>query len=696
MNFKLALLFFLLAGAAFAQNPNDCEYAIVICGNSSLGIEPNGIGFDEFTLPENHTPPCYSFDHHSIWFKFEFIGSGTFTFDLIPDNGLDDYDFAIFGPNVTCATLGHSIRCSSTNPENAGISAETGLNMTETDTMEGPGEDGNGYLKYIDAVAGEVYYLLVDRAVGSGPFSLFYTGTAQLPNAVTANQPNALLNCDSDGIPDERTNFNLELQNNTIIGDQTGVSVTYHINLNDASIGINPLASPYRNISNPQTIYARIERTNGCSDITSFDLEIGNPQLTMPEDVVLCSYHNSERYILDNIIPAVIGDATGYIFSYHNSEEDATSNINPIGSFVDFTSAPRRVFVRVTDQTDVDCFSITSFRGYINAIAVAGQPTNIVVCDINFNDTTLVNLSDKDLEILDGRDPLDFEILYFTSVADRLAGINNVSGNFQNTQNPQTLLVRFLERATGCFDYSQFRITVNPLPLPIFSEDSYIYCLNATESLAISVQSGFQNYVWNTGEEGRNLNRIYINAPGTYTVTVTNEFDCTNSVTVEVMPSDIATITNLEIIDFHAPDNSVTIFVEGPGDYEYALNNEVRFHNDNFFSGLKNGFHTVYVRDKNGCGTVSKEFLVLDYPRFFTPNNDGINDYWTIIGIDEIPDFKIYIFDRFGKMLKRIPPHSQGWDGTNLKGKKMPSSDYWFLIDLENRPKYRGHFTLKR
>lgn len=696
MNFKLSILFLLLGYFAISQNPNDCEYAIVICGDSSLGIEPDGIGFDEFSLPGNTVPTCYTFDHHNIWFKFEFIESGTFTFYLSPDNGLDDYDFAIFGPNVTCTTLGQAIRCSSTNPENAGIPADTGLNMTETDTEEGPGEHGNGYLKYIDALAGEVYYLLVDRAVGSGPFSIFYTGTAKLPNAVEAHQASNLIQCDSDGRPDGQTSFNLESQTNTIKGNQTDVVVTYHESLNDASIGINPLSSPYTNISNPQTIYARIKRTNGCSDITTFQLEIGNPLLLSPQDVILCSYNDSETYVLNNIIPEVILDPTGYVFSYHNSHQEATDNQNPIGPTVDFTATPRQIYIRVTDQTDVDCFSITSFSGSIKNIQIAGRPTNVIACDINSDERISVNLADKDLEVLNGRNPNDFEITYFTSRADRLAGINNVTGVFQNTENPQILYIKFLELSTGCFDYTQFNIYLNPLPLPSFSRDSFIYCLNATQPLAISIQSGFEYYVWSTGEEGRNLNRIFVTEPGSYTVRVSNQYGCENSASVDVYASNIATFINLEIIDFRRENNSVTIIVEGPGDYEYALNQNLQFQNDNFFKGLPNGYHTVYVRDKNGCGMVSKEFLILDYPRYFTPNEDGHHDFWRIIGMDRFPNSKIYIFDRFGKLLKKIPPTSLGWDGTNMKGVKMPSSDYWFLIEMKDRPQYKGHFTLKR
>ena len=55
----------------------------------------------------------------------------------------------------------------------------------------------------------------------------------------------------------------------------------------------------------------------------------------------------------------------------------------------------------------------------------------------------------------------------------------------------------------------------------------------------------------------------------------------------------------------------------------------------------------------------------------------------------------IHIFDRYGKLLKQISPLSQGWDGT-FNGVQMPSSDYWYSIQLEDGRVLKGHFSLKR
>ena len=89
---------------------------------------------------------------------------------------------------------------------------------------------------------------------------------------------------------------------------------------------------------------------------------------------------------------------------------------------------------------------------------------------------------------------------------------------------------------------------------------------------------------------------------------------------------------------------------------------------------------------------------MVDYPPYFTPNGDGYHDTWRISGLENFPNVEIYIFDRYGKLLKELNPTGPGWDGT-LKGSPLPTSDYWFVISYEESGKakeFRSHFTLKR
>ena len=89
----------------------------------------------------------------------------------------------------------------------------------------------------------------------------------------------------------------------------------------------------------------------------------------------------------------------------------------------------------------------------------------------------------------------------------------------------------------------------------------------------------------------------------------------------------------------------------------------VPYQDSGVFEGVTPGLHTVYIRDKNGCATVSDTVFVIDYPKFFSPNGDGMNDTWMIYGIDGIPISQIYIFDRYGKLLKQLGPRWSwlGW-----------------------------------
>ncbi len=147
---------------------------------------------------------------------------------------------------------------------------------------------------------------------------------------------------------------------------------------------------------------------------------------------------------------------------------------------------------------------------------------------------------------------------------------------------------------------------------------------------------------------------------------------------------------------------NIEIIVLGNGNYEYAINGG-EFQDDPVFLDVPPGVNTVVINDVNGCGTTEPiEFLVVGYPKFFTPNGDGIHDNWNVLGVETLTNPSIFIFDRFGKLLKQLDVNSLGWDGT-FNGRAMPSSDYWFRLDYERDDQgvlvarsVRRHFSLVR
>lgn len=193
---------------------------------------------------------------------------------------------------------------------------------------------------------------------------------------------------------------------------------------------------------------------------------------------------------------------------------------------------------------------------------------------------------------------------------------------------------------------------------------------------------------------GTGIYNPQVDPPGTYTYIIDGGVcgSVSSEVTVELF--DTYEITNFEIqsSDFEG-NNTARIIINEPGEYMYSIDN-IEFQSSNIFFNLGGGDYTLYVKQVDGCGYLEYEFSVLDFPKFFTPNNDGINDYWKLKGNTTRP-YSVLIFDRYGKLLKFLKNSNEFWDGY-YNGNPMRADDYWFLIQFEDGKTKRGHFALVR
>ncbi|WP_275316405.1 T9SS type B sorting domain-containing protein [Tenacibaculum bernardetii] len=185
-----------------------------------------------------------------------------------------------------------------------------------------------------------------------------------------------------------------------------------------------------------------------------------------------------------------------------------------------------------------------------------------------------------------------------------------------------------------------------------------------------------------------------IDTSGIYTYTVTNGVCGSVSSKVEVSVFDEYQIVDykIDVIEFN-DKNSITVTINQTGNYEYSLNGG-SYTLNSMFSNLAGGDYDVSVREINGCGRLNKRIVLIDYPRFFTPNDDGFNDVWGLKGTIS-RKYLILIYDRFGKVLKELKNSNDSWEG-NYLGKKMPSNDYWFQIIFEDGLVKTGNFSLLR
>jgi gliding motility-associated-like protein len=559
--------------------------------------------------------------------------------------------------------------------------------------------------------------------------------------------PLPLVNVISDYIlcsDNEEAIFDLTTKNPEVEAGQTNpLIISYHLSEQDAINNI-PLANQtaYTNISNPQTIYIRAqfdENGNGVGDAnecisTDMALELivnPNPIVFDPDSIRICSELVETLYDLTIREAQITGGDTSIQLTYFESQLDIDNN-NPIINPTQYlnTILDRDILVLATGSNF--CTSTVSLT--LKTILYANiniTPTAIEECEIDNNGFDFFDITRREAEILNGLDATDFIITYYEVEADAIAGnTNNIlnAPNFENTQAvSQTIYVRIQPINNECFRVVPLVLVVNPVP-EIDIEESYVICLDNNDSVINSITNTFLptppidtqlsetefTFQWYTGTE-LDVNQdpdgfIILGATesfyspltvGDYTVIATNiATGCTIPASTLVVGSYPPESIMVEMItSLFSGNNIIEVSVVGNGEYEYRLDLG-SWQLSPIFENVPGGEHIVYVRDLLNCNEISEIQIVIDFPKFFTPNDDGFNDTWNIIEMANQPNAKIYIFDRYGKLLKQLSPAGESWNGS-FNGEYLPTSDYWFIVEYTEPSsgilkQFKSHFTLKR
>lgn len=395
-------------------------------------------------------------------------------------------------------------------------------------------------------------------------------------------------------------------------------------------------------------------------------------------------------------------DNTLNIIDYYITALDADQNNNPITNPTDFeNSIPNQiVYARVESQNS--CHSISNLQLEISNNLV------LILPQVECNNGPISGITEFDLDNITAsfvnQIPGSATVSYYETESDAFNGVNTLFSPYENTiAYYQDIYVK-INNNNQC--YAIETVSLNVLDAPEIAPDSETYyCTDTfpnTIQLSADVLSGTPsnftyNWLLNNSSLGLNSFAIDINEIGVYTVEVTDISNCTTNRNITVLESSSAIIDAIQIEE-GTYNNTVTINASGIGNYEYSLNSNGPYFSSNIFTDVLPGFHSAYVRDLNGCETVSEEVSLLGFPRFFTPNDDGFNDTWAVFGVSENfnQDIDIQIFDRFGKILIRLNYQSNGWNGISDNGMQMPSSDYWYLVNFSDGRIFKGHFTLKR
>lgn len=505
-------------------------------------------------------------------------------------------------------------------------------------------------------------------------------------------------------------------------------TITYYRNQVDTLAELNAITdiSNYRNIGYPytQNIWVRVDSDvdNACYGLGPF-VALTVEKLPYANVVSIprqCDDNQDGIFTFNtsNLETTLLGTnqsfpvTVTYFDAANNPLKDANAVLITSPFPATFATASQTIKAVVTNNTTQKCFDETTIQFIVDDLPEAfAVPVNLTTtCD-----------DESDPLTQNGKfafDTTTFQSTILGTQTGMTVKYFDGNGNPLSSPLPNPFVTRtqdikvVIENPinTNCTAFTIIPFVVQPTPkinLNTNGSEDRLVCQN-DPTFFIQLDAGIQDgsstsnytYVWSKdgaillGKTGYTLD---VNAEGIYTVEVATLSGCSKIRTIKVTASNLAHIENIVITDM-SDINMVTVNVTGPGDYEYSLNEASGYFQDsNIFNNVPAGIHEVFINDKNGCGLVSQTIAVIGIPKFFTPNNDGYNDYWNIKGVSAVFNSKstIYIFDRYGKLLKHIIPSSQGWDGT-FNGFLLPTDDYWYTLKLEDGREAKGHFSLKR
>lgn len=548
------------------------------------------------------------------------------------------------------------------------LSDTNGITITYY-TSQQDAENGNAPINpqgYTPTSVPETVYVTFDNGICSPSIN-----TITLNNGLVTT-PAILTSCQEVIAQPNEYNFNLSTAIADMIDDATDVDLSFYEAEQDAIDSVNALDDgqevSYITDIYPRVIYVRFQKED-CFSINTITLEVEPMQTQeLPSIISICEGETKTIEIEEFF--------TGYVW-YGDQV-----NTYPFTNSMDVYEAG---FVYVYLSRG-GCAKLHQFE-----IIVENDPVfqDVLYDDICSNTTSEeISISTLLNELNQINNSFYYELYLTTNDAE--SGTNVLSG-VQQINDGQQLIIKVKNNASSnC--YSLYRLDIDFLGAPVVDlEEEYAICEG--ETLSLSLNPNF-NYTW-TGFQGEDItnndvssNQVNLTQSGTYSVEVDNG-NCNETFSFQLNYSPSAIIFSVEV-----DGNNITILSNGTPTAQYSINGQ-DWYNNTHFTELENGVYTAYIRDNSLCGTDNMDFVIFEINNVITPNGDGLNDVWKIVGLENYPDSVVIIYDRYGKeILNQKVEAGFYWDGT-YAGKIVPSTDYWYVIQVSDGRKFTGHITVK-
>jgi gliding motility-associated-like protein len=288
-----------------------------------------------------------------------------------------------------------------------------------------------------------------------------------------------------------------------------------------------------------------------------------------------------------------------------------------------------------------------------------------------------------------------------------VSGSTNVTYSWSNgatTQNiststPGTYTVTVTEGGTGCSSSATVAVQNNTtVPSLTTSASGNLPCGGGSASLNVASSPTNVTYNWSGPGivSGSNSPAPSVNQAGTYTITVTDNITgCSSTSTVFVSQTTVSALAAADVTTGAAPLNiNFSSTGSSASTYSWSMgdgNSSTQPNPSNTYTTP--GTYTVVLVTSNGACSASDTLVIKVnqglgiIPEVFTPNGDGKNETFFIDGLDNYPNAKLQVFNRWGSPVYTASPYDNKWDGTpNVSGKtgsgKLPAATYFYILEL--------------
>ena len=437
------------------------------------------------------------------------------------------------------------------------------------------------------------------------------------------------------------------------------------------------------------------------------------PKVESEKKLIQCDNNTGDnRFNLYDIKNQITPSNSDLSFQFFESLDNAENEFEAITNPDNYKnkSNPQKLFTRITNLNN--CYEIAEFSIELTSVNL-GSINEIFTCG-SFNTANsktegIFNLEEKRQEIYRQFTLKPTNIItFYKSENDAQTKKDNLGDNY--VSETSTIWAR-VDSEIGCGGIEPINLIVNSEPI-INLQDIYKICYTPSlkPPVIISADPTNNRFEWknNIGTVLSTKKDFILTEIGEFSLTVykiENGIECSNTNDFKVVNPDEPIFSKITVNTEDENNNIVNVEVYGNSTYEFSLDNInfVDSSTTHTFTKVIPGLKTIYVRDINNCEKpIRQKVSVLGVREFFTPNNDGENDFWNVSGLDAnfYKSINIKIFDRLGRVVGSITDfNSSGWDGT-FQGKTLISNTYWFKVEIididDNIIKKTGHFSLIR